>query len=405
MFTLTDLPSNQPDGQRSLELWEDGRDPNLYKRGLFEFVIDAARLRNLTETVTIPRRAAPTLIVELTNETISCHTRTNEGSFGVSAWERLNRSSVIGASPVRFEVSTAVFSKLAKPFKRALYCVYDYNFGSLSWMAGEEEEKPGRCCIAATWMPPKKPEVNERVIGKMKPRNVSEGLNYASIMIQRKSPNCQHIFDGLQISPGAVTSGYHKAISRYRSSVLPDDFDITISKANVANARALLARLYGEAEVIDAGERIYVRTPQAEVFWTKGGSWPAGAKRAFDLPECASVILDTKALQQRLCLAAAVFEEVQVKVEPDDAGANIVISGANDRRKGFTKLNVLSEDCATTEARDAWDLTFLAKDLLDAACGVETTHTRLALLDRGLVVGNCQGDGERKTILLGSERL
>lgn len=117
-----------------------------------------------------------------------------------------------------------------------------------------------------------------------------------------------------------------------------------------------------------------------------------------------TVLVDTRRLQNMTYGMAALFEEnLQVTVENRGASARLVLSGSSKIGRVMMSLEgrIVGEGAGIQRP---WDLTFIAKDLRDAALATTTTYTLLGIIDRGLLIQSEGSEDECKTILLGRER-
>ena len=391
-----------PDGQIPLGLWPD-QDPNLHRVGIYKFEIEATQLNQVLRAAVLPRRGTPFLTIEVSTSALKCIAQTKDASFVISKSTPLLPHAEIGSAPIAFEVDRSVIMNTIRHFTGQLALTFDRDVSSLAWTEKGENEGERSFCIEARRVPPAAPEAGLRQLAVIS-RDVGGGISYAATLIGRKKPP-NFPYDGVIVEGGSILGGYFCAFSRWRSSVLPESLMLSVPKEHVANAVALCSRLAGRVEVLESDSRIYLRTPNIEGSWNRIDQRSSGLlNEPFEVPPLQMVLVDTRRLQNMTYGMAALFEEnLQVTVENRGASARLVLSGSSKIGRVMMSLEgrIVGEGAGIQRP---WDLTFIAKDLRDAALATTTTYTLLGIIDRGLLIQSEGSEDECKTILLGRER-
>ena len=394
-----------PDGQIPLEIWPD-QDPNLHQMGIYKFEIEANKLKKVLKAAVLPKSRAPFLIIAVSRSALKIIARTKDASFDISPSVPLLQCAEIGSAPITFEVDRELMMNFARETKygpiyvNQLAFTFDRNSSSLSW---SEKGRSDSYSIGARRVPSAAPEAGLRQLAVIS-RDVGGGIRYAATLIGRKEPP-NFPYDGVIVEGGSILGGYFCAFSRWHSSVLPESLMLSVPKEHVANAVALCSRLAGRVEVLESNSRIYLRTPNIEGSWNRIDQRSSGLlNEPFEVPPLQTVLVDTRRLQNMTYGMAALFEEnLQVTVENRGASARLVLSGSSKIGRVMMSLEgrIVGEGAGIQRP---WDLTFIAKDLRDAALATTTTYTLLGIIDRGLLIQSEGSEDECKTILLGRER-
>src|ERR1700730_382823 len=122
---------NTPNGQKALPLWPD-RDPNLHRVGIYEFEIEATKLKKVVCDAALPRREAPFVIIEVSGSALKMISQTKDASFVISPFVPLSQGVTIGSAPIRFEVERELMMNIGRNFKYQLAFTFDMNESSLA---------------------------------------------------------------------------------------------------------------------------------------------------------------------------------------------------------------------------------------------------------------------------------
>jgi hypothetical protein len=199
---------NAPNGQTSLSLWPD-RDPNLYRVGIYEFQIEANKLKKGLKAAVLPKSSAPFVTIEVSSSALKIISQTKDASFDISPSVPLLHCAKIGSAPITFEVNRELMMNFAGETKYGpiyvnhLAFTFDRNSSSLSW---SEKGRSGSYCIEARWVPPAAPEAGLRPLAVISP-DVRDGIRYAATLIGRKSPP-DFPYEGVRIEGGSIIGGY-----------------------------------------------------------------------------------------------------------------------------------------------------------------------------------------------------
>ncbi len=396
---------NAPNGQTSLSLWPD-RDPNLYQVGLYEFEIEANKLKKVLKAAVLPKSRAPFLFIEVSRSALKIISQTKDASFDISPSVPLLQCAEIGSVPITFEVARELMMNFAGETKygpiyvNQLAFTFDRNSSSLSW---SERGRSGSYSIEARWVPPAAPEAGLRQLAVIS-RDVGGGIRYAATLIQRKS-SPDFPYEGVRIEGGSITGGYPCGVSRCRCPLLPESLALNVPKDHVANVLALFSRMAGRVEVLESDSRIHLRAHLIEGSWKRMDPRPGSLNRAFEVSPLQTVRVVTTLLQKETYFMAALFkEQLRVTIENCGAYGRVVLSASSKIGRGMTRA--LKGELVSNGADNQrpWDLTINAKDLRDAALATTTTYTALSIIDQGLLVQPEGTENECKTILLGRER-
>jgi hypothetical protein len=374
-------------------------EPNLHRPVIYEFAIEADKLKQALRDAVLPRRAAPFVSIEVSTSALKIISQTKDGSFVISTSAPLLQHAEIGSAPISFEVDRNIMNTIPC-FTGPLAFTFDRLSSSLAWTGHEGARS---YCIDAHWVPSAAPEAGLRPLAVIS-RDVGGGIKYAATLIGRKDP--PHFpYDGVIVEGGSILGGYFCAFSRWRSPLLPESLTLNVPKDHVANAVALCRRLAGKVEVLETDSRIYLRAPNIEGSWNRINQQSASPlNHPFEVPPLQTVVVETRQLQNETYLMAALFnEQVRVTIENCGACARIVLSGSSKIGMGKTTLQGRIVRNGAGNPRP-WDITINAKDLRDAALATTTTYTLLSDLDRGLLIQSEGSEGECETILLGRER-
>ena len=300
---------NAPNSQTSIELWPD-RDPNLHRGGIYEFEIEATKLKKVLKAAVLPKSGAPFLTIEVSSSALKIISRTKDASFVISPSVPLLQCAEIGSAPIRFEVDRELMMNITGEtrngpiFKSQLAFTFDRNSSSLSW---SEKGRSGSYFIDARSVPPAALEAGLRQLAVIS-RDVGDGIRYAATLIDRKS-SPEFPYEGVRIEGGSIIGGYPCGVSRCRCPLLPASLALDVPKDHVANVLALFSRMAGRVEVLESDSRIHLRAHLIEGSWERMDPRPGSLNRAFEVSPLQTVRVVTTHLQNETYLMAALFKE------------------------------------------------------------------------------------------------
>ncbi len=402
---------NMPNGQKALPLWPD-RDPNLHRVGIYEFEIEATKLKKILCDAALPRREAPSVIIEVSSSALKIISQTKDASFVISPSVPLWQGATIGSAPIRFEVERELMMNIGRNFKYQLAFTFDMNEASLSWI---EKGGSGSYSIEARWLPPQEPDADLRSLAELGPEMFESGIEYVSTLSGRKSPP-DFPYEGVRIEGGSILGGYFTGYSRYRCPFMPEDLAFNVPRNHIANAQALFRRMAGTVTILELASRIHARACNIEGSWIRMDTRCKVPDHLFELPPLQTVRVATTLLQQETYFMEGVLQERALRterVEPlvllvaiENRGdyGRVVLSASSKVGMGTTRILGGMVVSSGLDKRERWDLTINARDLRDTALATKSIYTILGVTDRGLLIQSDESTDEFKTVLLGSER-
>lgn len=118
--------------------------------GIYEFEIEASKLKKVLYDAELPRREAPSLIIEISSTALKIISKTKDASFVISPSVPLSEGVTVGSAPIRFEVERELMMNIGRNFKYQLASTFDMNLSSLAWI---EKGGSGSYSIEARWAP------------------------------------------------------------------------------------------------------------------------------------------------------------------------------------------------------------------------------------------------------------
>jgi hypothetical protein len=253
--------------QLDLRLWP-GPDPNLRRTGIYEFEVAADALKAALQRISEPNeRDNQRVEFELSDSSLHCAVKMKNGEFGAVAPVPLREQTKTGAAPVKFSIDALRIYRVSKFVPGWLAFEFNQDTAKL------KISQVGGAFIGTIDVIPapfEPADVDERSLGKIHSSDLRDGFRYASILSLRKSPPASHA--GVRIAEGTVSSSYYRAASCFASPTLPVGLDFTVPKQFVAAARWVFGKFHGDIEVMETALRIRLRSPELEVYWTRGGS-------------------------------------------------------------------------------------------------------------------------------------
>jgi hypothetical protein len=126
---------NTPNDQKALPLWAD----RFHRVGIYEFELEASRLKKVLKAAVLPKSRAPFLIIEVSSSALKIISQTKDASFDISPSVPLLQCTEIGSAPITFEVDRELMMNFAGETKygpiylNQLAFTFDRNSSSLSW--------------------------------------------------------------------------------------------------------------------------------------------------------------------------------------------------------------------------------------------------------------------------------
>jgi hypothetical protein len=384
--------------QLELRLWPD-RDPNLHRIGIYPFEVTNEALLAALDHIGASSDSITEVEVQLSDSTMWCAIKLKNGDFGAMAPIALPGRTQTGAAPVRFSVKARPLYKVAKYMSGASF-VFDRNTAKLY--------VKNRSTILAPFhvipLPAEEADDEGRSLGQIHfPSGLRDGVRSVSVLSQRKSPpGFPH--QGLRIADGRITSGYLKAVSSYACPGLPAGLDVTLPRQHIVAARSLFGKFRGQINVVETASRIRLRSPDLEVYWTKGGSWPKFSEYR-ENATLATAEVDLMQLSGFLPISSFPFfvENLRFEIDEGAKGRMLKISGESSKIWAQTRypIDASSNDAGGRLA--TWKVMISAKDAYDATVAVTTERVLIRVFDRGIAIESVSSENECKTLLAGVE--
>jgi hypothetical protein len=204
----SDISIVQPD----LPFWPGG-DPNLHRNGIYAFEVTNEALLTALDLIGASSDSISEVEAKLSDSTLWCVIKLKNGAVARVA---LPGRTETGAAPVRFSIKTRRLYAVAKHFIGPISFVFDRNAAKLHVNNGTTH---GHFDVIP--LPAEEADDEGRRLGQiLVPSDLRDGVSYASVLSQRKSPPSFR-YQGLRIADGLITSGYLKAVSCYACPSLP----------------------------------------------------------------------------------------------------------------------------------------------------------------------------------------